>query len=292
MSCRRSLDLVSDRDRGRAGPGGPRRHRGVRGLERRGGRRLLGGGPPDGRVVRARRRHDRPRRVLRLPGQPALRRRRLHRLPPDPVARHPDRGGLAPGPRPRRHPDPRHRAQHALAPVLRRAAGGLRRPRRQPRGDARRPPGRHPAHPADPGHRDRLRARAGGPAQARAVDLRGADRHRRGVPGRLHPPRHPGRLLLGRRAPLRRPAAVPQGDAGAARPAGGPARVQHPARRPARGLPGLGARRRRARRGGRGRRRLRPVARGDPGHRGPARGVRRGDRAGVREVPEAARDED
>ena len=33
-------------------------------------------------------------------------------------------------PRPGRHPDPRHRAQHALAPVLRRAARRLRRPRR------------------------------------------------------------------------------------------------------------------------------------------------------------------
>ena len=54
--------------------------------------------------------------------------------------------------------------------------------------------------------------------------LRGADRHRRGLPGRLRPARHPGGLLLGRGPPLRRPAAVPEGDAGAARPARGPAR--------------------------------------------------------------------
>ena len=53
-------------------------------------------------------------------------------------------------------------------------------------------------------------------------------------------------------------AAVPEGDARAARPGRGPARGQHPARRPARGRPRLGARRRRAGRGGRGRRRVRP----------------------------------
>ena len=42
-----------------------------------------------------------------------------------------------------------------------------------------------PAHPADPGDRHRHRARAGRPAQAGAVDVRGADRHRRRLPGRL-----------------------------------------------------------------------------------------------------------
>ena len=71
------------------------------------------------------------------------------------------------------------------------------------------------------GHRDRARPRR--PAQARAVDVRGPDRHRRRLPGRLRPARHPGGVLLGRGPPLRRPAAVPQGDAGAARPARGPA---------------------------------------------------------------------
>ena len=107
--------------------------------------------------------------------------------PPDHLAGHPDRGRLAAGPRPRRHPDPRHRAEHALAAVLRRAAGRLRRPRRPAGRHPRRAARRHPAHPADPGHRHRHRARAGRPAQARAVDLRGPDRHRRRLPGRLRP---------------------------------------------------------------------------------------------------------
>ena len=40
--------------------------------------------------------------------------------------------------------------------------------------------------------------------------------------------RHPGGVLLGRGAPLRRAAAVPQGDARPARPARGPARVSIP----------------------------------------------------------------
>ena len=56
---------------------------------------------------------------------------------------------------------------------------------------------RHPAHPADPGHRHRHRARAGRPAQARAVDVRGPDRHRRRLPGRLRPARHPGGVATG-----------------------------------------------------------------------------------------------
>ena len=65
--------------------------------------------------------------------------------------------------------------------------------------------------------------------------------------------------------------------------------AQHPARRPPRGRQGLGARRRRARRGGRGRRRLRPRPRGDPRHRRPPRGHRRGDRPRVRALPQAPR---
>ena len=76
---------------------------------------------------------------------------------------------------------------------------------------------RHPAHPPDPGVRHGDRAGDRRPAQARAVELRGADRHRRGLPGRLRPHRHAGGVVLGGGPPLRRPAAVPQGDAGAAR---------------------------------------------------------------------------
>ena len=87
-----------------------------------------------------------------------------------------------------------------------------------------RPARRHPAHPADPGDRHGDRARPRRPAQARAVDVRGPDRHRRRVPGRLRAARRPRRVLLGGGAPLRRPAAVPEGDAGAARPDRGAAR--------------------------------------------------------------------
>ena len=72
------------------------------------------------------------------------------------------------------------------------------------------------------GHRDR--ARPGRPAQARAVDVRRADRHRRGLPGRLRAARHPGGVVLGGGPPLRRAAAVPEGDAGPARPDRGAAR--------------------------------------------------------------------
>ena len=71
-----------DRDRGRPRPGGPGRHRRVRGLERRRGRRLVGDRPPHQGVGRPRHRGDRPRGVLRLPGQPAARGYRRPRPPP------------------------------------------------------------------------------------------------------------------------------------------------------------------------------------------------------------------
>ena len=60
--------------------------------------------------------------------------------------------------------------------------------------------------------------------QPRAVPLRGADRHRRRAPGRLHPGRRPGAVVLGGGPALRRPAALPQGDPRAAAPHRGPAR--------------------------------------------------------------------
>ena len=190
----------SDRDRGRAGPGRPGGDRRVRGLERRRRRRLRGGRPPDGGLGRPGRRRHRPRGLLRLPGQPADRRHRRERPPPDHLAQHPDRRRLAARPGPRRDPDPRHRAEHALAAVLRRAARRLRRARRRAGGHPRRAARRHAAHPADPGHRHGHRARAGRPAQARAVDLRGPDRHRRGLPGRLRPARHAGGVATGPRS--------------------------------------------------------------------------------------------
>ena len=154
--------------------------------------------------------------------------------------------------------------------------------------DPRRDAGRDAPHPTDPGERHGHRARPRGPAQAGAGDLRGSDRDRRGVPGRLRPARRTGRVVLGGRPPLPAAAALPEGDARPARPGRGPARDEHPARRPARGQPRLGAGRRRARRGGRGRRGVRPQPRGEPGRLRAPRGQRRGDRAGVRALPQAA----
>ena len=84
------------------------------------------------------------------------------------------------------------------------------------RRDVRRAARRDRAHPADPGERHGHRARPRGPAAARAGDLRGADRDRRGAQRRLRPARHAGGVVLGRRPPLPAAAAVPQGDAGAA----------------------------------------------------------------------------
>ena len=81
-----------------------------------------------------------------------------------------------------------------------------------------------PAHPAGPGERHVLRPRRRRGARPGAQPLRGPDRDRRRLPGRLHPGRHPGDLVLGRGPALRRPAAVPQGDRRAAAPGRGRAR--------------------------------------------------------------------
>ena len=67
-------------------------------------------------------------------------------------------------------------------------------------------------------------------------------------------------LLLGRRPALRRPAAVPEGDAGAAAPRRGPARHRGAAGRPGRAFPRLGAPGRRTGRRRLRRRRVRPLA--------------------------------
>ncbi|CAA9394107.1 MAG: PFIG00823557: AC2 (Proteasome assembly chaperone) family, partial [uncultured Nocardioides sp.] len=276
-----------DRDRRPDRPGGPRGDRRLRGLERRRRVRLAGDRPPDGRVGRQGRRRDRPRGVLRLPGQPSPGHDRRERPPSADLADHPDRRRLAAQPGARHHPGPRDRAQHAVAPVLRGAPGRLRRPRRRARRHAGRAARRHPAHPAHPRHRHGHRAGAGRPAEDRAVDVRGPDRDRGRVPGRLRAPRHPVGVLLGRRPALRGAAAVPQGDPRARRADRGPARRQHPARRPPGGGPRLGAGCRRAGRGGRGHRGVHPGAGGDPRHHRPARGLGRGDRARVRALPEA-----
>ena len=99
--------------------------------------------------------------------------------------------------------------------------------------------------------------------------LRGPDRHRRGVPGRLRRrPGIPARVVLGGGAALRVAAAVPEGDAGAAAPRRG--RARH--RGAAGDLPEQAEEwerggQRDGRRGRRGRR-VRPVARGARRRRG------------------------
>ena len=95
--ARPHLDSICDRAGGHRRPGGPGRHRGLRGLERRRRRRLLRGGPPDAGLERQGRGGDRPRRVLRLPGQPADGRHRPGRAPAD-------HAGRAPRSRSRRRP--------------------------------------------------------------------------------------------------------------------------------------------------------------------------------------------
>ena len=194
------------------------------------------------------RRGHRPRGVLRLPGQPAAGRHRRTAVTggspgPAPRSRSPSRPDL----RPRHHPDARHRAEHEVAAVLRRAA---RPPATTSAASWWSPSG---ALLADTPHTRPI------PVTGTATEPELVDRLKLeqstyegptgivGVlPGRLRAARHPGGVLLGGRPALRRPAALPQGHARAARPARGPARDQHPARRPARGRPRLGARRRRA----------------------------------------------
>ena len=165
-----------------------------------------------------------------------------------------------------------------------------RRARRRAGGDPRRAARRHPAHPADPGHRHRHRARARRPAQARAVDLRGPDRHRRRLPGRLRPGSTSRRCRSGPRSRTTSPqppcpkatlallgqledlleVSIPLGD------------LPEDARAWERGVDELAEEDEDVAR-------LRPRARGDPGHRRPPRGQRRGDRPGVRALPQAPR---
>ena len=73
--------------------------------------------------------------------------------------------------------------------------------------------------------------------------LRGPDRYRRGVPGRLRGGRHPGGDVLGGGPALRVAAAQPEGDGGAAAPGRGRARHRGAAGRPARPRPRSGSRR-------------------------------------------------
>ncbi|CAA9282141.1 MAG: PFIG00823557: AC2 (Proteasome assembly chaperone) family, partial [uncultured Actinomycetospora sp.] len=292
---RRARPHRTERGRGDVSAGqrrerGPRHARRVRGLERRRGRREHRGRAPRAALGRHRADRDRPRRVLRLPGlaahrAPRGRRQPRHRLahhaaPPLPPAR------LGAGP----HPRARHRAQHALARLLRRGhragPGAGRRHGDHARGAA----GRHPAHAPGTGHRHVVRQGLRRAVPAAALALPGAHRHRRGPPGRLRAGGLPGHLVLGRRAALRLPAARAEGhDRAAAAGRGGPRR-RGAARRAARagrevGAHGLGDGRRgrrgaRVRQGPRGGRRRRDRPRG---------GLGRGDRRRLRAVPPSAR---
>ena len=159
--------------------------RGLRGLERRRRRGQRRARAP-GRDLGSRAdRGDRRRGLLRLPGQQAG----------DPADRRGDPGaGVAvdadlalPSPRrePRHRVDARRGAQHALAHLLRRAVGDRRQAQRA---DGRHPgcaAGRHPAHPPGPGVGRGLLPRLGEGIRARGDPLRGADGHRRSVPGRV-----------------------------------------------------------------------------------------------------------
>ena len=84
------------------------------------------------------------------------------------------------GPRPRAAL--RAGAEPAVARVLRHRARGRARDRLPHRRDVRRAARRHAAHRADPRHREHHRPADDGAARARAVALRGPDRHRRRAP--------------------------------------------------------------------------------------------------------------
>ena len=120
---------------------------------------------------------------------------------------------------------------------------------------------------------------------ARTGPLRGPDRRARRAPGRVRDRRAGDGVAVGGGAALRRPAALPQGHAGAAALGGGPPGRLGADGRAARAGPRLGARRQRARRAGHRGRRVRPRAGGAEGRHRAARGQRRRHRAGVRALP-------
>ena len=218
------------------------RRGGVRGLERRRRRRQRRAGAPGRDLGSGSARRDRRRGVLRLPGQSPGRSGRStvstrelvwpttrisHCRPPgadrDLVLMH----GV----------EPNMRWRTFCAELLAIATSSTSTPWSS---SARCWP-----TPRTPG-RCRCRARPTRPDVGRAIragadPLRGPDRDRRRVPGRLRRGRHPGGDVLGSRTALRLAAAQPEGHAGAAAPRRGRARHRGAAGRPARAGRGVGA---------------------------------------------------
>ena len=218
-----------------------RRRGGVRGLERRRRRGQRCARAPRCHLGSRSDRGDRRRGLLRLPGE----------SPGHPPGRrgHPGAGvagdaDLALSParqRPRRRVDARGGAQHALAHVLRRAAGHRRQAQRRHRRDSGGAAGRHAAHPAGAGLGRGLLLGVGAALRAGGNPLRGPDRDRRGFPGRLRGGRDPGGDVLGGGAALRVTPTEPEGDGGAAAPRRRRARHRGSAGRLARAGRGVGA---------------------------------------------------
>ena len=163
--------------------------------------------------------------------------------------RPPGSGGHPARHRPRRRADPRHRAQHALAHVLRAGAGAVPQPRGDPGRAARRAARRRARTPG------RCRSAAAPPARTRPS---ATSSPRPGTTARpassaccRTPAARRGRrgLVLGARAALRQQPALPQGDPRAAAPGRGGPRPAGADGRPRRGVGGVGgagAHRRRA----------------------------------------------
>ncbi|CAA9406528.1 MAG: PFIG00823557: AC2 (Proteasome assembly chaperone) family, partial [uncultured Pseudonocardia sp.] len=276
-----------DRTRGVPAAGRPGDDRRLRGLERRRRGGEHGAGAPGAHLGRRAAGLDRPRGVLRLPGHAAARALRRRRHPQDRVADDPTVGGDDPGHRAARGARQRHRAEPALALVLRRTAGPRGAPRRDQGHHAGRPAHRHPAHPAHERQRDLLRHVVGGRAAGGALDLPGTHRHRRRPAERLRRGRGARDVVLGVGAALRVPGPRAQGGGGAAAARRGGARRGGAAGCAARAGRGVGAHRlgdgRGRRRGARVRAPARGAGRG--GRRRAPRGRRRRDRRGLRALP-------
>ena len=146
---------------------------------------------------------------------------------------------------PRHRADARGRAEYEVAHILRRAAGHRRQAQCRHRRHPRCAVGRHAAHPAGAGVGRGLLPRFGQILRSGGDPLRGADRNRRRVPGRLRRGGHPRGDVLGGRPSLRLATAQPEGDGGAAAPGRGCPRHRGAAGRPAdpgRGVGGGGQR--------------------------------------------------
>ncbi len=202
-------------------------------------------------------RRDRRRGLLRLPGQPAGDPADRRRDPRAGVAVDADLALPPARQRPRHRADARRRAEHALAHVLRRAAGDRRQAQRGHRRHPRRAAGRHPAHPPGAGLGRGLLPRLGEAFGLEETRYEGPT----GIAGVFQDAcvagGHPGGDVLGGRPALRVAAAEPEGDGGAAAPGRGRPRHRGAAGRPAHPGRGVGAGGQRDDRRGRGDRRVR-----------------------------------